>query len=457
MNPRGGAPLLGVKTIGNATLIAFDGDPVLVTDPWIGDDDPAYFGSWTLSHEIPAAEKDEILRARSVWFSHGHPDHLNPISLERFRGRKILLADHVGGRIARDLSEQGFDVCVLPDRRWIPISARVKVMAIADPIQDSLLLIDVGGALFVNLNDCAARGAARIVRRIAREYRRSYVLRLAGYGDADMIHFVDEEGDRVPVAHNPVPVGRQLSDLARNFGANHVIPFSSFHRYQRSDSVWANAHTTPVSAMTEGFDSRVAEYVEPFVAIDAETGRVTPLHPAEIADRVQAPEVFGDRWHEELEKEDEARVAGYFQRLAGLQERFGFVRLVLGGRSLDVRLNGPAQRGVRFEVPRASLMAAIEHRIFDDLLIGNFMRTTLYDMGSLYDPDFTLTVAKYGDNAGVETPEQLRAYLSEYRQRAGLELSFAMWIDDRMRSLGRRIDPNARWYRTAKRLYYTLH
>jgi len=32
-----------------------------------------------------------------------------------------------------------------------------------------------------------------------------------------------------------------------------------------------------------------------------------------------------------------------------------------------------------------------------------------------------------------------------------------MWIDDRMRSLGRRIDPNARWYRTAKRLYYALH
>lgn len=449
--------MLGVKTIGNATLIAFDGDPVLVTDPWIGDEDPAYFGSWTLSHEIPPAEKDEILRASSVWFSHGHPDHLNPISLERFRGRKILLADHVGGRIARDLSEQGFDVSVLPDRRWTRISPRVKVMAIADPIQDSLLLIDVGGALFVNLNDCAARGAARVVRRIAREYRRSYVLRLTGYGDADMIHFVDDDGNRLPVPHDPVPVGRQLSDLARNFGANHVIPFSSFHRYQRSDSVWANAHTTPVSATTDGFDFSVAEYVEPFVAIDAQTGLVTPLHPAEIVGRVRAPQEFGDRWHDELEKDDETLIVSYFQRLAGLQERFGFVRLVVGGRPLDVRLNGPAQRGIRFEVPRASLLTAIEHRIFDDLLIGNFMRTTLYDVDSLYDPDFTLTVAKYGDNAGVETPEQLRAYFAEYRRRAGLELSFAMWIDDRIRSLRGRLDPSSRWYRTAKRLYYALH
>jgi hypothetical protein len=85
------------------------------------------------------------------------------------------------------------------------------------------------------------------------------------------------------------------------------------------------------------------------------------------------------------------------------------------------------------------------------------MRTTLYDAHSLYDPDFTRAVAKYGDNAGVETPEQLRAYLAEYRRRAGLELSFAMWIDDRVRSLRRHVDPGSPWYRAAKRLYYALH
>src|SRR4051794_31492460 len=38
------APELGFDTIGNATLIAYDGGPVLATDPWL--DGPAYFGSW---------------------------------------------------------------------------------------------------------------------------------------------------------------------------------------------------------------------------------------------------------------------------------------------------------------------------------------------------------------------------------------------------------------------------
>ena len=37
--------MLGVSTTGNATLIAYEDVPILATDPWFGDDNPAYFGS----------------------------------------------------------------------------------------------------------------------------------------------------------------------------------------------------------------------------------------------------------------------------------------------------------------------------------------------------------------------------------------------------------------------------
>jgi hypothetical protein len=330
-------------------------------------------------------------------------------------------------------------------------------MCIADYIQDSVLLVDVAGTLFVNLNDCRARGSARLIRRIASGYRRSYVLRLTGHGDADMIHFFDEEGDRLPYAGSPVPVGTQLSDLARHFGASHVVPFSSFHQYQRADSVWANRHITRVADYRDGFDERVAEYVEPFVAIEAETGAVTPLEPEAIPPRVRPPEDFGDCWSDELEKSDEATVARYFQRKEGLQKRFGFLRLVVGGRTLAVPLAGPPRVGITFEVPRGSLMQAVEYEIFDDLLIGNFMRTTLHHVRSLYDPDFTFTVAKYADNAGVETDAALRAYMAEYRRRAGLELSVALMAGEIAGAVRRYVDADSWWYRAGKSLYYRLH
>ena len=80
-----------------------------------------------------------------MWFSHGHPDHLNPASLPLFRDTRILLPDHVGGRIAADLTRDGYRVEVLPDATWVRISDRVRVLCIADEGQDAVLLVDVGG------------------------------------------------------------------------------------------------------------------------------------------------------------------------------------------------------------------------------------------------------------------------------------------------------------------------
>lgn len=57
-----------VTTAGNATLIAYDEGPILCTDPWIGDEEPAHFGSWVLSHEIPHELKGDIYRAESGSF-----------------------------------------------------------------------------------------------------------------------------------------------------------------------------------------------------------------------------------------------------------------------------------------------------------------------------------------------------------------------------------------------------
>jgi len=71
---------LGFETIGNATLICHDREPVLVTDPWI--EGSAYFGSWKLSHRIPEAQFDAIKRIKYAWFSHGHPDHLKVFANE---------------------------------------------------------------------------------------------------------------------------------------------------------------------------------------------------------------------------------------------------------------------------------------------------------------------------------------------------------------------------------------
>src|SRR5215475_14429665 len=204
--------MLGISTTGNATLIAYDDKPILATDPWFGDENPAYFGSWGLSHRIPPTCKNDILNAKYIWFSHGHPDHLNVDSLQQIRGKHILLADHVGGRIASDLANQGFRVTILPDRRWVELSPRIRVFCITTMIQDSVLLIEVNKRLFANLNDAGSRDCTLLIRKIASGYRHSYMMALSGYGDADMINFYDDRGAFIiPAASQKPLVGLDLS------------------------------------------------------------------------------------------------------------------------------------------------------------------------------------------------------------------------------------------------------
>ena len=60
--------MIGAQTIGNATVIAYDKNPILATDPWLGLDHFAYFGSWYLPYEIPENIHNDILSSKYIFF-----------------------------------------------------------------------------------------------------------------------------------------------------------------------------------------------------------------------------------------------------------------------------------------------------------------------------------------------------------------------------------------------------
>jgi len=406
---------LGFETIGNATIIAYDEGPVLATDPWISGG--AYFGSWTRSHTIPEEQRAAIAACPYIWISHGHPDHLSLESLEGLRQATLLLPDHVGGRIRRDLVDQGFHLRVLPCRKWVELSPRLHVVSIADSNQDAVLLIDIGGRLVVDLNDAGERGWGAFVRGLVRKHPESYLLRLSGHGDADMINLFDEGGRRIlPPAAQKVPVGPSIARDTEGYGARYFIPFSSMHRYQRADSVWANAFTTSLDDYGVGFDSKRCELLPAFVRVDVSRDAVTRLDPAPELSRVHDPREFGDDWEEPLAPGEDAELAAYIRSVERVRRSFGFVTFRVGGEDTRIALEGKREQGFTFEVPRASLMTAVRYRVFDDLLIGNFMKVTLHGGATLY-PDFSPYVAKYSDNGDARTRKQLSAYFRTYRER----------------------------------------
>jgi hypothetical protein len=420
---------LGFETIGNATVICHDRKPVLATDPWL--DGPAYFGSWTLSHEIPAEQRAHVAACDYLWISHGHPDHLCPATLEKLRGKTILLPDHFGiggGRIQRELADQGHTLSVLRDGEWVRLSERLRVCSVADYNQDAALLIDLGGHLIVDANDVSDRGGGRFLRELARRYASSFLLCLTGYGDADMINVFDESGARIaPAAAAKEPVGPGIAGLLEHFGLKRFVPFSAMHKYQRADSVWANEYTTEPEDCARLFPAGRHELLPAFARVDLASLAWRSIDPPRAQPRALAPETFGDSWSEQLERGDVEKLAAYFGRFEHLRTFLGWIRFRVGGRDhvLDLEREHAA-RGIGFEVPRASLMKAVEWEVFDDLLIGNFMRTTLHGpwpehgAGGLY-PDFTPFVTKYGDNGRAFSRAELRQYFQAYRSRGHFE------------------------------------
>jgi len=393
---------------------------VLVTDPWLSA--TAYFGSWTLSHEIPEAQMSAIRACRFVWISHGHPDHLSPDSLLMLGTRRILLPDHRGNRIRDDLTQMGFDVQVLENYQWYPLSDRIRVLSIADYNQDGILLIDVNGRLIMDLNDAGDRGWGQFVRATARKYKVSFLLKLAGHGDADMINFFDESGNRIPhLGGRRDPVDEAIGYEMKNYRARYFIPFSSMHRYQRADSIWANEYTTDISECQKGFDSSIGEMLPAFLRYDCVNDAWQEINPPQRSPRVYQPEDFGDNWRDPLSHEDVKRLENYFQSIAHLSTCFDYLNFRVGQKDNIIQLGKqPFKRAITFEVPRNSLMAAVDYRIFDDLLIGNYMKTTVHGDSTdtrLY-PDFTPYVAKYADGGSVRTEEELEEYFHWYRRQA---------------------------------------
>jgi hypothetical protein len=100
-------------------------------------------------------------------------------------------------------------------------------------------------------------------------------------------------------------------------------------------------------------------------------------------------------------------------------------------------------------------MTSIDYRIFDDLLIGNFMKTTLHGLRSLSEGagNFSYFVAKYADNGRAETEQELAKYLAEYRRRAGIDYLISSLEEKSRDFLTRIAQQDSRLYGIAKSIY----
>lgn len=416
----------GFETLGNATLVFYEnGKPVLATDPWL--EGRCYSGSWALERKVTDTERQAVMDADYIWISHGHPDHFHIQSLSLLpRGKKILLPDHYAPDIAKFLIQQGFAVEVMPYRTWKTLSPGLRCMCLDNENQDAILLIEAGDSLVVNLNDSPLCGDEGFIRDIVRGYPRAktYMAALCS-NDADMMNLVDETGRRTvdaPDVRKPGMVWA-LGRIARRLGVGAYVCSASQHVYARADSVWANPYRMGWGDVCANWNEPDIGLVQPFVTVDLDTGAIAAKDRDPRSDLSQIQnDLYGDDWDERLSNDEWGQLNGFFGEIELLPRCVDYLDFTVGGETRRIWINPRAMgepeaklRGIGFEAPRQSLMKSLRYGYFDDMLIGNFMRTRLHNV-SLY-PHFTPIVAKLRGSAKVKTVSEHRAFMWRYFRR----------------------------------------
>ena len=413
--------MIGFETIGNATITCFDDIPVLTTDPWLKG--KPYFGSWGHAYEIPKNQYENILSSKFIWLSHGHPDHIDPESLDLFKNKTFLVADHYGDRIYNDLKEK-FKCIKLKSNSWFEISKNIRIKSFSDWNQDSCLLIEINKKdIILNLNDGSGLGWSKEIKKIIKNYKNKFLLKLINWGDADMINFYNHHNEFImPLAAEKKPCGPSYSYYMEKWNCNYSIPFSSMHKYIREDSFAMNKFATPLDQHYTDFNNINGEMLPAFIIWNSIKETYEKINPNINNEQTRPSQEFGDNWNDDLDANDKILIENYFKKFDHIKKKFGFISFKIGKTELNLKYSNKKE-GVGFSCPRNSLITAISHNIFDDILIGNFMKVKLINVPSLY-PNFTPYVTKYGDNGGAYSKNDLQKYFGYYKFN-----SSNFWLD----------------------------
>ncbi len=345
---------------------------------------------------------------------------MNLRSLLKLKAREktILLSYQYSNRVAEDLRNAGLKVIVLPPRKYINLAQDVEIATF--PIistVDSVLLIKSKKNLIVNCNDTNWDPSMDFVKKEVSKSNYSLLLKLAGYGDADMINIYKNDEFIEPLAATKPAPGYLLTSQAKKLNCTHAMHFSSFHKYIRTDSIWANKYTTPENDLRRGWDKQIGYFKQFSSLLISEKGftKLKSVYPSKNDMPVQTPEKYGDKWDEELTENDELCVREYLNKIAILNKNYFSIKV--GKKFIKANDFNSANNKVCFtlEAPRFSLIRSIKLNIFDDLLIGNFAKVLIPRDKLINFRNILKIPSKYVDNANISNLEELKEFLWIYR------------------------------------------
>lgn len=277
-----------IEYICHACLLIETEDLRIATDPWF--DGPAFCGQW---HVFPKPVNTEKLDTiDSILISHGHEDHLHENTLRSLpKSARVFYPYSFFGGAKEYIEGLGFDdVTEAVTLKKYRLSPKTSVTFIINS-HDSIMVIESGGEVLVNLNDALHSSPAKVIDfylDLIRERWKKIDYVFCGFGGAsyfpNTMHFAGKDDWERGIVREQLFV-HNFCRIADGLRPTIAVPFAADFVLLSDHQRWINEARFPRNKMagyyaTQFGNSGHAPRIEDMYSGDVlENGEVKKLSP----------------------------------------------------------------------------------------------------------------------------------------------------------------------------------
>ncbi len=234
-----------ITHIGHAAVLVETGGIRILSDPWWKG--PCFGAQWWI-YPKPHLEPVTAEPVDFIYVSHSHHDHFHPGTLKSLpKTARVLVSSTLG--IAVAIRELGFEVIEIgPDEeKPLDAAARVRVRIIPTHGDDSLMAIDDGERVALNINDALHSAPHDVQQRHVAALKALYPkidYALCGYGIAS--HFpncyvIPGKDPEATAIQRQRYFNRQWARLMHELNPRYALPFAADVVFLEDALFWSNA------------------------------------------------------------------------------------------------------------------------------------------------------------------------------------------------------------------------
>jgi hypothetical protein len=268
-----------IEYVCHACLFIETEDLRITTDPWF--DGPAFCGQW---HVFPKpVNADKLAAVDTILISHGHEDHLHENTLRGLpKAARVLYPYSFFGGAKEYIEGLGFgDVTEAVTLKKYKISPKTSITFIINS-HDSIMVIESGGEVLVNLNDALHSSPAKVIDfylDLIRERWKRIDYVFCGFGGAsyfpNMMHFAGKDDWERGIVREQLFV-HNFCRIVDGLNPKVAVPFAADFALLADNQRWINEARFPRHKM--------AEYYAAHFGKDGHGPRIQDMYSGDVID-----------------------------------------------------------------------------------------------------------------------------------------------------------------------------